>query len=208
MKNRLTRELLSEWDSKVQNDSQYGREQKLINKFLNRYPDNNDELIVAAKISIIDLTNSTQLTNYKAKISLSDLVDIIVGIENFDKRVKDGDPELVEEISNKTENFNAQNDRKGVNLFSFASKYCHYHNYFIYGRDDYSIYDSVVAEHLYEYSLDENPIFKTTPNKWRLKHDYKDFNNYIGKILDANGIGSDIEGRRRCFDHYLWFKNR
>lgn len=164
MKERLSDSILREWDSKVLADPKYGKEQRLIYDFFNRYKDNTDSLIVAAKISLIDLTNSTQLTNYKSKISLSDLTNIIVGIKDFDERVRKGDATLVSEIAKATAEFTDNEVRKGVNLFSFASKYCHYHNYCIYRRDDYSIYDSVVSKHLHEYSLGSNPINKSTPD--------------------------------------------
>lgn len=208
MKEQLSISLLQEWDFKVMKDSKYGNEQKLISNYLNRFPFNTDSIIVAGKISIIDLTNSTQLSNYKSRISLSDLTNIIVNIRDFDERVRKGDASLVSEISKSTTHFLDNEEKKGINLFSFASKYCHYHNYCIYGRDDYSIYDSVVSNYLHEYSLESNPIKKHTPDKWRQNCDYEKFNSYINEILDANGIGSSVEGRKRCFDHYLWFKHR
>lgn len=208
MKEQLSISLLREWDSKVFEDQKYGNEQKLISEYLNRYQYNTDPVVVAGKISIIDLTNSTQLSNYKSRISLSDLTDIIIGIRDFDERVQKGDASLVSEISKAAAHFTDNADGKGVNLFSFASKYCHYHNYCIYGRDDYSIYDSVVSKYLHEYSLESNPIKKQTPDKWRRDCDYEKFNSYINDILDANGIGSSVEGRKRCFDHFLWFKHR
>ena len=208
MKEQLSISLLREWDSKVFEDQKYGNEQKLISEYLNRYQYNTDPVVVAGKISIIDLTNSTQLSNYKSRISLSDLTDIIIGIRDFDERVQKGDASLVSEISKAAAHFTDNAEGKGVNLFSFASKYCHYHNYCIYGRDDYSIYDSVVSKYLHEYSLESNPIKKQTPDKWRRDCDYEKFNSYINDILDANGIGSSVEGRKRCFDHFLWFKHR
>lgn len=200
--------LLREWDLKVFEDSKYGNEQKLIYDFLNKYKNNTDPIMVAAKISIIDLTNSTQLSKYKSRISLSDLSDIIVRIKDFDIRVKNGDVSLVREIALATSEFKNNKEGKGVNLFSFASKYCHYHNYCVYGRDDYSIYDSVVQKHLYQYSLSHYPINERTLDRWRSNHDYEAFNSYINEILDANGIDASVKGRKRCFDHYLWFKYR
>ena len=84
MKERLSISLLQEWDLKVFKDPKYGNEQRLISEYLNRYKYNTDSVIVAGKISIIDLTNSTQLSNYKSRISLSDLAGIIVSIRDFD----------------------------------------------------------------------------------------------------------------------------
>ena len=44
-----------------------------------------------------------------------------------------------------------------INLFSFFSKYCLYHNYYVYQNDDYVIFNSVMQNNvgqflsLYEY---------------------------------------------------------
>lgn len=199
MSDVITLTKLLEADKAVEKDSQYGPEQNLIRDVLCKYPYNTDILEVAMKVSVIDVTNSTQLSKYKATISLYDIAKIIVGISDFDQRVAKGDESLVEEIAHKSK-------AKGKNLFSFATKYCHYHNMFVYKRDDYSIYDGVVGKHLADYSLPENTISASTPNKWRKKIDYKAFNGYIAQILDAAGI--TIPERRRCFDHYVWFNNR
>ena len=70
MKEPLSISLLQEWDLKVFKDPKYGNEQRLISEYFNRYKYNTDSVIVAGKISIIDLTNSTKLSNYKSRISL------------------------------------------------------------------------------------------------------------------------------------------
>lgn len=189
-------------------ESYYGPELEIIDKTLNRFRLNDDIVEIAMKVAVIDVTNSTQLSKYKSKVSLYDLAKIIAGIRNFDERVSKGDETLVSEISKAAKELvrDKAGNPIGVNLFSFASKYCHYHNRFIYGRDDYSIYDSVVSEHLFEFSLSSRPILKGTPNKWRENMDYQAYNEYIGEILDDAGV--NIAGRRRLFDHYMWYRNR
>jgi hypothetical protein len=184
----------------VQMDSSYGAEDRLTSTFFNRFPANTDETIVAAKVAIIDTTNNTNISMYKSRLSLCDVAKIIVDIEDFDKRVESGDVNLVEEIARTSK------ETYGVNLFSFASKYCCYHNVHVYEKDDYSIFDNIVKKNLPDY-CDEN--LKITMNKiesWRNKFDYTSFNTLIGKILDANKI--TIPNRRRAFDHFLWYSNR
>ena len=63
-----------------------------------------------------------------------DLAKVILEIPNFDDRLAEGDPELVNIIAR---NIGA------VNMFSFASKYCTYHNVEVCGRDDYFIFDGI-----------------------------------------------------------------
>lgn len=202
----LTVAEIKKWDNKVARDPKYGKEQDIIEKVIKLYPYNTELLPIAMKVSVIDLTNSTQLTNYKSKISLYDICQVILGIEHFDERLASGDPELVIEIARRSKNVGGID--KGVNLFSFASKYCCYHNIYQYKRDDYSIFDNVVSDVLYLYSTKKNPLKKTQPEKWRQNIQYKEYNDYIGSLLDEKGITSSVTGRRRMFDHFLWYTNK
>ena len=164
----------------VLSDDKYGKEYRLIED-------------VACKIAVIDFTNSTNLRLYKNKINLYTLAKIITSID-FDARVAKGDVSLVSDIIKECH----------VKLYSFASKYCCYHNTFLYNRDDYSIYDSVVKKHLPEYATEKLPA-----SKWRRNFNYETFNQYIGDLLDEYGITAATEPqRRRLFDHYVWYKNR
>ena len=90
-----------------------------------------------------------------------------------------------------------------INLFSFASKYCCYHNRNLYGRDDYSILDTVLKEYLPRYFDD---ITKGQIQKWQDSFNYKAYNDYITKKLDECGI--TVNHRKRKFDHFVWYKNR
>lgn len=181
----------------VNTDPKYGREQDLIEQIIRIHPLNDDLYWIAIKVSVIDLTNSTQLTNYKSKLSLYDISKIILDLD-VDGKIMNGDISVVREIAKTCKEF----DGNGVNLFSFASKYCCYHNVFAYNRDDFSIFDNVVSLHLYEYATPLNPLRKTTPEGWRVKIDYRAYNDYIGKLLDEKKI--HINGRRRMFDHFVW----
>lgn len=196
---------LQKWDKKVATDPKYGKEQMLIEQMITKYPSNKDLLEIAMKVSLIDLTNSTQLTNYKSKLSLYDVAEIILSIQNIDERIKCGDVALVSELARLCKNANNGN---GVNLFSFASKYCFYHNRYAYGRCDYSIYDNVVAGNLYKYATKSLPLSKTKPDSWRINFQYEVFHSYIGNLLDEYGITSSVKNRREMFDHFLWFANR
>lgn len=182
---------LHEAHNDVLSDDKYGKEYRLIEDVLKKYPNNKTIEDVACKIAVIDFTNSTNLR--QNKINLYTLAKIITNI-NFDAKVAEGDVSLVSDIISKCP----------VKLYSFASKYCCYHNTFLYNRDDYSIYDSVVKNHLPEYATEKLPA-----SKWRKNFNYETFNQYIGDLLDEYGITAATEPqRRRLFDHYVWYKNR
>lgn len=146
------------------------------------------------KIGLIDITNSTNISRYKRKISVVELAEIIASIPNIDERIKNGDPEVVSAIAKANGN---------INLFSFASKYCCYHNKNLYGKDDYSILDTVLKNSLPSLF---NDIKKSDIKRWVDSYDYKSYNEYINRKLDEYGI--DVPFRKRKFDHFVWFKNR
>ncbi|MDT2779711.1 hypothetical protein P7H48_11040 [Enterococcus lactis] len=190
----LTEENIEKQYKFVGASSNYGKEGLIIHDVLNAFPLHNDLNTIAMKIAVIDVTNSTHLSQYKSRLSLYDLAKVILEIPNFDDRLAKGDPQLINIIAR---NIGA------VNMFSFASKYCTYHNVEVCGRDDYSIFDGIVKNTLPHY------IQGLTTNKidtWRRSFDYEAFNECVGKLLDENNI--HIPFRRRKLDHFLWYANR
>lgn len=192
--NLITNESIEEAHNKVKISDNYGREDDLITDCFMRFPKNDDVNIVAMKVGLIDITNSTHISQYKSKISVVELAESIVSIKNIDERIKFGDPEVVNEI--------AKNNGK-INLFSFASKYCCYHNKNLYGKDDYSILDTVLKKSLPKYFDD---ITKTKIQRWQDNFQYKEYNDYITRKLDELEI--KIEYRKRKFDHFIWYYNK
>ena len=190
----ITNENLEKVHQLVLQDPKYGKENNLITIAFKAHPGNTDVATVAMKVALIDITNSTHISQHKSKVSLVDLAEIIVAIPNIDERIANGDPTVVNEIA-KT---NGE-----INLFSFASKYCCYHNHNLYGKDDYSILDTVLKETLPLYFED---VKKSEIQKWQNKFDYKSYNDFIAKKLDELNI--TIPNRRRKFDHFVWYLNR
>lgn len=190
----LTKENIEIQDELVRNSENYGKEAKIIHDCFNKYPENKDLNIIAMKIALIDVTNSTQLSKHKSKISLFELANFINNIPSFDLRIEQGDPELVSIIAK---------NNGSINLFSFASKYCCYHNVEIYKKDDYSIFDSFVKSTLPFYC---SKITEHKIETWRKTYDYLSFNNCIEMLLNQNNINVDF--RRRKFDRFLWYQNK
>ena len=189
----ITNELLEETYRSVK-DSSYGRENELITNCFKMFPKNDNLVVVAMKIGLIDITNSTHISQHKSRISVVELAEVIVNIDNIDERIKNGDPEVVNEI--------ARCNGK-INLFSFASKYCCYHNTNLYGKDDYSILDTILKQYLPKYF---NDITTSQIQKWQDNFKYKEYNDYITKKL--NELNINVEYKKRKFDHFVWFTNR
>ena len=175
-------------------DASYQSDTELIRKAFQRFPTNTDPEIVAMKISLIDCTNSTHLGSHRGKMCIEELVQLITHMPDFDKRLQNGDATLVGDI--------AKANGK-INLFSFASKYCLYHNTLVYDKDDFSIFDSIVAKHLPRYVPG---LTQAQVERWRKNYDYTAFNQCIGAYLDAHHIHCDH--RRRKFDVFLWYLNK
>ena len=185
---------LDEIELLVQGDPAYGPEIDLITRCLQRFPENTDPDIVAMKIGLIDITNSTHLSQYKSAISMAELPRIIARIKDIDARIAAGDPEVVNEIARSNGN---------KNLFSFASKYCCYHNRNLYKRDDYSILDGILRDYLPRYFSD---ITNSQIKRWKNSFSYQEYNDYITQKLDELKI--TVPFRKRKFDHFVWYKNR
>jgi hypothetical protein len=181
----------------VNADPTYGEEGKLIRDAFQKFPLNNDRLIIAMKVGLIDVTNSTNLSRYKSKISISQLSDFIAGFKDLDTRIEKGDVTLIKELCQPLKGEN------NINLFSFFSKYCCYHNMFVYDGDAFSIYDTILKDHIPEYT---NAVSKYGLEKMRERMDYEAYAKTIDDILASNGIKS--EGIRRKFDNLVWYYNR
>lgn len=190
----ISNETIEEAGRLVEQTDNYGPEMEMITRCLLKFPTNTDPDIVAMKVGLIDITNSTHLSQHKSKISMVELSRIIASIPDIDARIKAGDPEVVNQIARSNGN---------INLFSFASKYCCYHNKNLYGQDDYSILDTVLKEYLPRYF---NDVTKGQIQKWQNSFDYKAYNDYITDKLDELGI--TIEFRKRKFDLFVWYRNR
>jgi hypothetical protein len=179
----------------IHNDFRYGVENDRIDTAFKKYKCNTDEDIIAMKIALVDMTNSTNLNKHLGKIGLNDMIHEIMNI-NFDERVQQGDLSLVSELTQWSK-------KQGVILFSFFSKYCLYHNYHCYERDDYSIFDSVVKDHLKDYN---EQFIPNKLEKLRLNCDYEGYMNCIDTVIKDNSLTA--KNVRRKLDWYIWYNNR
>lgn len=203
----ISNEDLDNAENSVKDDDKYGRESILINSALKQYPSNNDMATVAMKISLIDLTNGTNLSrNLGKKGGIYDLALKITEV-NFDKRVAEGDLDLVNELSKWTK------EKFEKNLFSFITKYCLYHNVHCYNRDNFVIYDSILVNNLYKYITKEDfknitgkKLSKSSIKKFKDNFQYEEYKKVIDFIIEKNQITT--ERKHRKFDWFIWYKYR
>lgn len=174
-------------------DIEFKADEKMVAEFLKSHKENTDLETVIQKIRLIDLINSTNLRMYKEDITVSGLAKIIVGVSDFDTWLQSGDARAVDLIAH---------CNGTINLFSFATKYCCYHNYYAYHRDDYSIYDTVVKDSIPKYIN----VTKTYIEDLRKEFKYGEYLALINRLMSAYGI--DCEFKRRKTDLFLWYYNR
>lgn len=144
-------------------------------KICQQYPNNKNLEEVLIKCAVIDNYSSTNV------FDLYKMADHIV-VDKIDKRLKDGDYFLVDEIAK------VEIGGKERNFYSFASKYCHYHN-----PKKFAIYDSYVAKVLCiflnkkENELREYNAFIKALNDFRqryslMKYEYDDLDKYLWRL--------------------------
>ena len=168
---------MRKWDSQ----ENYVHQEKALDKlFFKLCPENKDINDVLLKTVALNDCYSTQI------FSVYTVANHIITISNIDKRIKDGDETLVEEIQTVTIN------GKEKNFYSFATKYCSHHN-----PSAFPIYDSYVSDMLYFFSKRDN-FFKFTKVSLR---NYRIFKKTISSFMNFYSLN---QYSVKDIDKYLW----
>lgn len=176
----------------------YRIQEELLQCLKNKYPDHCNKDAVETKVKLLNLFYSTgiQATNV--------MVSNILSINNIDSRLVEGDYSLVHEIAT----LRLSKGKERYN-YSFATKYCAYHQ-----PEKFPIYDSIVAMLLvsfFEKGLFPKYYFskkKTTmPNTYTKKEfseKLKEYNFFI-EVYDCFMEVYDLkEFTYREIDSYIW----
>lgn len=103
-RDEITNETIEEDRRIVVETDNYGCEMEMITRCLRKFPDNTTQDVAAMKVGLIDITNSTQISQHKSKISMVELSSIIASIPDIDTRIEDGVPEVVNDSKEQWEN--------------------------------------------------------------------------------------------------------
>lgn len=164
----------------------------------------------------IDKENSTHLAvsghNKGDNKGVDAVVKKILGIANFETRLKKAEADLVNEIAKAVPK---------ISKFSFASKFCTYVSiYKDKNPNAYSIYDKVISEILpyYEWKflptteihakINRNKkVVSTIETDFAKKGSfkYKGYNELIGQIIEAINKEKKLNIDRLTFDRMLWY---
>ena len=195
----ITKEMIE--SAYAENQRQFGGDLQLLDDVIGAHPKNFGESMaaVAAKVAVVDVTNSTQLHKAREKLPLHALVDVIRGMEDLDSLIEQGRPQAVERLVEEA----LKCDDGSYTPFSFATKYCCYHNRIVYGGDSFSIIDSTVYEWLHDtYYKDDSKVRREVSRCYR-KHIYTGLYDALSKVIEDNGLGG-VEKVRAKLDSYIY----
>ncbi len=165
-----TNELLDKYIEKFNKDKRYLPADRAISNLFSAFPNNKKLENILLKISVInDLYSTNILGTFKMAEHIQSL--------DIDQKLEQGNPELVNEIA-KGHGIRTKKHNTELNFYSFATKYCNWHN-----QESYAIYDSFVEKVLMAYKRKDNfSNFKQADLKVfrKFKRIIDDFAEYYG----------------------------
>lgn len=123
--------LIDSYIEMFNNDVRYKPADDAINKLFSAFPNNKAVEDILLKISVI---NDLYSTNILATFKMAEHIQRL----NIDEKLREGNLDVVNQIATGHE-IRRKKTNTELNLYSFATKYCNWHN-----QDSYAIYDSFV----------------------------------------------------------------
>lgn len=175
----------------------YSIQEDVLQRLVKEYPNHKNKAAVEVKVKLINLLYSTYI------LATNQMTAHICNIKHIDTRLKEGDKSLVKDIASL--NING----KEHDFYSFASKYCAFHN-----PENYPIYDNIVASVFTKLFEDNNlPPYTCTkkrnvPNGYSrtgFKSDLRNYDFYIqvyNTFMKEYGLWGKLTYRE--VDAYLW----
>jgi hypothetical protein len=160
-------------------DEENGPTEWLLTQLLQRFPNNTDLNEVALKTKVLNLLYNTQIR------AVNVVASHITGLVGIDSSLSAGSPDAVDLIAK------VKFGEKERNNFSFASKYCNWHN-----PTAYPIYDANVEACLWRYKRQDG--FAKYP---REGYRYPDFFKIVTAFRSFYGLDSFTF---KQLDKYLW----
>jgi hypothetical protein len=169
---RPTVALVKEVGKRFDNDSSTSPIEIALTKLIDKFPQNADLADVLLKVTTINGLYSTNI------YSLVALARHIWKLDNIDAMVSVGDTRAVELIAK----IQFKGDQKDRHLYSFASKYCSWHN-----QKDFPIYDSRARNTLWKYRKQDRFYHFSSDDVW-CYHGYAKFCEIVEAFRDNYGL--------------------
>lgn len=181
------KKVLEEYD-KDKKYQHYKDEERLITEIFEKYEENTDEKAVLLKVCILDSFYSTNLRTL-GNGGIYEVSKHIVELK-IDKDLQNKSLELITKIAD------FKNEKSKRLIYSFATKYCFFHN-----RDFYIIYDKFVEQSLIEFNKKDN-FYKFT------KKDLKKYSEFMDIFREFKRFYGLENFNNRDLDHFLWLNGK
>lgn len=179
-----TNGLIKSYVKKFNQDERYYPADQAITKLFQTFPSNVHFEDILLKISVL---NDLYSTNIYGTYAMAKHIQNL----KIDRELMIGDPLVVNKISVGHE-IRSSKTNKELNFYSFATKYCNWHN-----LEHYAIYDSFVEKILLEYKRLDNFSEFT-------RMDLRDFPTFKRVIQDFMRF-YDLNGHNlKEIDKFLW----
>jgi hypothetical protein len=160
-----TKELIAKYRREFEHKN--NAEEAAISELIKLFPDNKNYKGVLLKCIVINTLYSTQIR------AITNAAKHIVELD-IDARLEQGDPQVVDQIARLTIKTKGGEEKKRRN-YSFATKYCSFHN-----PSAYPIYDSIVDKVLKAYQKQN----KFSPNPLGDLKDYARFKEVLKNFVN------------------------
>lgn len=158
-------------DELIKAEEKFNKENSTIEwtltKLFQEFPENTDFDVVAVKVKVLNALYGTQVR--AVNIVAQHIVD-----RGIDPDLRAGIPEIVDKVAT------VQLTNKVIKFFSFATKYCSWHN-----PEAYPIYDSYAEAALWYYKKRDNFAEFSRDN-----YDYVEFARRVKVFRDFYGLTS------------------
>lgn len=197
-----TAEFVTEYLKKVENSPLQPR----VGNEENNYPAVNKAELAIKKLILIMRENNKIEDVYLKVTAINSLYSTniydtykiahhIFHIKDIDKKLEDGDLSVVNEIAR---GHKIPNTEKEKNFYSFATKYCSFHN-----PKNYPIYDGLIQNLLIEYNNSKIEDFKFCEPK--INYDYlRDYEKFKETIEKFKSHFSLTKFELKEIDMFLW----
>lgn len=182
-----TNRLIESYIEQFNSDDRYYPADQAITRLFNTFPTNTDFEDILLKISVL---NDLYSTNIYGTYAMAKHIQNL----KIDNALRQGDPYVVNKIA-VGHGIRSSKTNKELNFYSFATKYCNWHN-----LEHYAIYDSFVEKVLWAYKKRDNfydfaradlrefPVFKRVILEFMNFYDLKSHNlKEIDKFLWMHG---------------------
>ena len=161
----------------------YALQEKVLADIFTKYPNNTTLAEVILKVNLLNAFYSTGI------LDVVTVATHITNVNNVDARIQSGDDTVVRDIANVFH----KSKNKAVNHFSFATKYCSFHQ-----PQKFPIFDSFIAECFSQ--LSKNNYYQNKFPKNTIRNCYSDFKKFYEEFINKEALPKYYKE----VDKYLW----